>query len=143
MSKKPRVSPEAKVNELLYLLQVYEAQLKTLENQLSLINLRLQELKAAKEFLTSLSSLDLNTELLFPIGGGVFIRGKVIDKENVLMEIGANVVVKRGLNESSETVNNDIMDLENTKKQIEQQTMQLLNKYEELRRLLEQYLGRK
>ncbi|MGQ4834112.1 MAG: prefoldin subunit alpha [Candidatus Asgardarchaeia archaeon] len=143
MSKKPRVSPEAKVNELLYLLQVYEAQLKTLENQLSLINLRLQELKAAKEFLTSLSSLDLNTELLFPIGGGVFIRGKVIDKENVLMDIGANVVVKRGLNESSETVNNDIMDLENTKKQIEQQTMQLLNKYEELRRLLEQYLGRK
>ncbi len=143
MSKKPQGATEAKVNELLYLIQVYEAQLKSLENQLNLVNLRLQELKAAKEFLTSLSTLDLDTELLFPIGGGVFIRGKVIDKEHVLMDIGANVVVKRLLSESNETVNNDIVDLENTKKQIEQQTVQVLRKYEELRQILERYLSRK
>ena len=93
-------------------MQIYEAQARSLNEQLNLINLKLEELKSAKAFLDSLKTIDVNTELLFPIGGGVFVKGRISNKEYVLMDIGANVIVKRAVSESTDAVNNNIINLE-------------------------------
>ena len=107
MSKQPQSrSVRAKIGEILYLMQIYEAQARSLNEQLNLINLKLEELKSAKAFLDSLKTIDANTELLFPIGGGVFVKGRISNKEYVLMDIGANVIVKRAVSESTDAVNN-------------------------------------
>lgn len=140
MSKQPQPkSIRAKISEILYLMQIYEAQARSLNEQLNLINLRLEELKLAKAFLDSLKTIDVNTELLFPIGGGVFVRGRISDKEYVLMDIGANVIVKRAVPESTDAVNNNIINLEDARTKLEGQLAQVIQKYNELQKLLEKY----
>jgi len=120
-------------------MQIYEAQARSLNEQLNLINLKLEELKSAKAFLDSLKTIDVNTELLFPIGGGVFVKGRISNKEYVLMDIGANVIVKRAVSESTDAVNNNIINLEDAKTKIEGQLAQVIQKYNELQKLLERY----
>jgi len=140
LSKQPQSrSVRAKIGEILYLMQIYEAQARSLNEQLNLINLKLEELKSAKAFLDSLKTIDVNTELLFPIGGGVFVKGRISNKEYVLMDIGANVIVKRAVSESTDAVNNNIINLEDAKTKIEGQLAQVIQKYNELQKLLERY----
>lgn len=143
MAKKPSEAEIKKqVDQLLYLLELYETQAKTLDDQLKLIELQLTEFKSAKELLDSLASLNLDKEVLFPIGGGVYIKGKVANIETVLLDVGADVLSESSVKDAADIAAKSITDLTETKSKIEASLTETVKKTNEIRTILERLTPR-
>ncbi len=143
MSKKPSAADiQKQIDQLLYLLELYEAQAKTLNDQLRLIELQLAEFKSAKELLDSLPNISLDKEVLFPIGGGVYIKGKVADSEAVLLDIGADVLSESTVKDAAEIAVKFINDLTDAKSKIEASLTETIKKSNEIRAILERLAPR-
>jgi len=143
MSKKPSAADiQKQIDQLLYLLELYEAQAKTLNDQLRLIELQLTEFKSAKELLDSLPNISLDKEVLFPIGGGVYIKGKVADSETVLLDVGADVLSESTVKDAAEIAAKSINDLTDAKSKIEASLTETIKKSNEIRAILERLAPR-
>jgi len=143
MSKKPSAADiQKQIDQLLYLLELYEAQAKTLNDQLRLIELQLTEFKSAKELLDSLPNISLDKEVLFPIGGGVYIKGKVADSETVLLDVGADVLSESKVKDAAEIAAKSINDLTDAKSKIESSLTETIKKSNEIRAILERLAPR-
>jgi len=143
MSKKPSAADiQKQIDQLLYLLELYEAQAKTLNDQLRLIELQLTEFKSAKELLDSLPNISLDKEVLFPIGGGVYIKGKVADSETVLLDVGADVLSESKVKDAAEIAAKSINDLTDAKSKIEASLTETIKKSNEIRAILERLAPR-
>ena len=138
MAKKPSEADiQKQIDQLLYLLELYDAQAKTLNDQLKLVELQLTEFKSAKELLDSLESLNLDKEVLFPIGGGVYIKGKVANVETVLLDVGADVLSESSVKDAAEIAAKSISDLTEAKSKLEASLTETIKKTNEIRALLE------
>ena len=143
MSKKPSAAEiQKQIDQLLYLLELYDAQAKTLNDQLRLIELQLTEFKSAKELLDSLPNISLDKEVLFPIGGGVYIKGKVANSETVLLDIGADVLSESSVKDAADIASKSINDLTEAKSKIEASLTETLKKSNEIRAILERLAPR-
>ena len=143
MSKKPSAADVQKqIDQLLYLLELYEAQAKTLNDQLRLIELQLTEFKSAKELLDSLPTMSLDKEVLFPIGGGVYIKGKVADSETVLLDVGADVLSESSVKDAADIATKSINELTDAKSKLESSLTETIKKSNEIRAILEQLAPR-
>ena len=82
-----------KVNEM----RAMEARAQYVERQLETINANISEFDIAKAAISEIDKID--GELLVPIGAGISLRMKIIDKENALVRLGAGVVVEKKMPE--------------------------------------------
>ncbi|MEM2962914.1 MAG: prefoldin subunit alpha [Candidatus Anstonellales archaeon] len=83
-------------------IEIYRQQLQALIQQATGLEAVETEMMAAKETLESAEGKD--DLLLIPIGGGVFVRGKRKKGDNVLLNIGAGLVVEKTQEEALEAL---------------------------------------
>lgn len=141
--KKPSaMDVQKQIDQLLYLLELYDAQAKVLNDQLRLIELQLTEFKSAKELLDSLPTMDLNKEVLFPIGGGVYIKGRVSDSETVLLDVGADVLSESSVKNAADIAAKSINELTDAKNKIETSLTETVKKSNEIRSIIERLAPR-
>jgi len=100
--------------------EIIKAHIAELEKQLSEIESKKAELEYLKEGLTKLKG-QKGKEMLLPFGSGVLIRGKVMDDEKVLVNIGSNVLVEKTRDEAKKIIDSQIKELEDVKKLIEKE----------------------
>ncbi|RLF05648.1 MAG: prefoldin subunit alpha [Thermoprotei archaeon] len=68
--------------------------------RIELLNATLNEVASAKSALEELEVVEEGEELLVPIGAGVYVRAKVSGKSEVLVTIGANILVEKSIEEA-------------------------------------------
>ena len=105
--------------------QMIEQELRQIEKQIILLHQQLLEFRNLEENIEELKNIKPETEMLSQIGAGIFIKSKIEDSNNLLMNIGANTAVLKTREEAMEIV----------KKQIEQINSILLRMQEEFQRL--------
>lgn len=128
---------ESKINEMLYQLQIYEAQAKSINEQLNLVNLKLSELQSAKDALDNLSKMQEDQEVLLPIGGGVYFKSKIIDTKRVFVDLGANVIAVKDATNALDIVNKNIATLSTAKSNLEKQLSDIISKSQKLQEILQ------
>ncbi|MBS7248612.1 MAG: prefoldin subunit alpha [Candidatus Jordarchaeales archaeon] len=80
-------------------LNVYEQQAQILEERLALLNQMIEETRRATIALDEIKSMDLEHEVLVSLGAGAFLKVKVAEKEKVIFQIGAGVVVEKSIDD--------------------------------------------
>jgi len=92
---------------------IYKQQAQGLLQEISLLNQTAQNLNTAREVLSNLESAKAKSEILVPVGGNTFLKATLEDKENVLVGVGADVVLKKPMPEAISTIKEQLENLKN------------------------------
>jgi len=92
-------------------IQGMNQQLQVLQNQLEVLDNQVKELNLVKESLDSVSKSEGNEEILIPMGAGIYIRGNMKEKTKVIMNVGANVVIEKNIDEALKLVDSQIEEM--------------------------------
>lgn len=118
-------------------LNEYNQQLEVFTGQLELMEQGRMEAAAAVESLESLGSAEDNIVLL-QIGGGASVRAKVLDPENVLLNIGAEVVVERPVADAISYLKDRLTEMEASQKKVIETIERIRSQMNQMAKRLEQ-----
>jgi prefoldin alpha subunit len=131
--KEVRDEQQEKLRGLIVELKTLEGTVEELETRVGIIDQAMRELNIAGMTLQNLKTLDTETETLIPVGGGAYLKAKIIDKEKVIIGIGAGVAVEKTATGANEDVGNQLADLQKLRSSLEQQFNQVIGRIEEVR----------
>ena len=104
--------------------QVLSQNLMNLKNQINGLNLQTDELKRLKESLNELKGMKERKPQV-SVGNGLFLEAKLEEPKDVLMNIGANIIVKKDFNSSLKIVDKQIDEFEKIKNQMNKELQKL------------------
>ena len=81
--------------------QTLQQYIEQVEEHLTLLNKQYVDLEASKEALREFSGANLGT-VLAPIANGVFIKAEAKDNQNLLINVGADTVVEKSVQQAIE-----------------------------------------
>lgn len=99
-------------------MQLLNQHLQQLQEQIRTLHGQVAEVKAIREDLEELE-LVKNKDSITPLGAGIFLETKIKDVKNVLLNVGAGVMVKKDINSAKKIIEKQIRDLEKIILQIE------------------------
>ena len=73
-----------------------------------------------------------DVEVLVPLINGVFVAGKIFSTDELLVNVGSGVVVKKSLHDTIEILKKQSRELREYKAKIEKEVNDLLREFEEL-----------
>ncbi len=112
---------QKKIQEKYLELQVLNSQIRQINQELSLLDSQLIEVKRVEENLEDLKEVKLNTELLTSLGPGIFIKTNLKDNKEILVNIGVDVVIKKDIDSAMDYVKKQGDKIESVIKEIEQE----------------------
>jgi len=89
--------------KIIYELGMIDSKARELEQQVALIDRQLQELRLVQEDIEKLSK-EGKREVLMPLSSDILVRGNIADSENVLVNVGAGVILKKNIKEAKEVI---------------------------------------
>lgn len=113
--------------------RAYGARVEELQKQSDLLSRLVAENKAA---IVALDNLP-REQTFFSIGAGVFVKAKLVDAENVIVEAGAKILAEKSIGDAKKLLAERRTQLESALARTRAETMELTNKL----RALEQELN--
>ncbi len=129
---------EVTVDQAINLLRAEEARVQELTNQLNQAIALMNELQLARITLENLPEEE--SEVLLPIGSGVFVPSKATRNAKILVNIGSGVVVEKTVEEAVQFLKTRIETLDKTIKQISSSLNQANKNVSVLRRKIDEVL---
>jgi prefoldin alpha subunit len=121
-------------------LQILEGTADSIQQRLNYLNVALRELSYTHLTLEGVEKEQSDASILVPIGGGSFIRAKLEAPDKIIVGMGAGVSIEKTIAEAKDIVHNRLGALEKSRSETQQQLVQVLNKVQEDRTLLNQML---
>ncbi|MCD4759626.1 prefoldin subunit alpha [archaeon] len=90
--------------------QLMGQQVQQIEQQVATIGMQLTELEQLKENLIELKTLK-NKKIHTPIGAGIFLESELKETNNVLLNVGANVIVKKDTDSAIKLLEGQVVEL--------------------------------
>jgi prefoldin alpha subunit len=118
-------------------LQYLEGTAQAIQQRISLIDAAITEMQVANSTMEGLRSESVGEDVLVPIGGGSYIRAKIGDNEKLIVGIGADVAIEKGLPEAIESYNARVAELQKARSALERQIEQVLARIERGRQELQ------
>lgn len=112
MAKVDRETFEKELQRKYLQLQLYKHQLNTLIEQKNSIESRVEELKMTIHALEGLEKIKKGDEMWSSVGSSAFVMSDIKDTENVLINIGAGVVIKNTRKRSAEILQSRLNEME-------------------------------
>ncbi len=94
-AKETREGKEKTVQEKYIHLQIIAEQMRQVQQQIELIDEQLVELNAIMQSLDDFNQIKEGSNMLVPVQSGIFAKGKIEDTNELLVNVGSNVVVKK------------------------------------------------
>ncbi len=106
-------------------LQIYKHQLNALIEEKNKIDSRVEELRMTINALEKLEKTKNGEEIWSPLGSNAFVISDIKDSENIMLSIGAGVVVKKNRKSSLEILQSRLDEMNEVNKALEDE----LHKY--------------
>lgn len=133
---------QKQLQQNLYMLEVYKAQMENLATQSELVENSLLDFMQTKETLTKIKELNESSEFLIPIGANTFVFGKITDNKKVITSIGSNVSVEENIEKVIQRIEDKIKEFEDLSEKIAQEMQKIQNKFSELRQKTQEMYSR-
>jgi len=101
-------------------------------------NAAITELRVSSMTLEGLEKEKKGSQLFVPIGGGSYVKAKLVTAKKVVVSIGADVAVERTFKDAKEELETHIAELEKTREALGQQFNQVVERIQENRGKLEE-----
>ena len=107
-----------KAQELYAELQELNQNVKHFQNQLDAITQQLLELAATSSSLEELNKIEVGKEIFVPLSSGIFVKAGIKDTSNLLVNVGANVVVKKDVISTKKLIQKQMDELKKIQNQM-------------------------
>ena len=114
-----------------------EETVNELQSRSSMINSAINELRISNVTLEGLKNEKKGSQLFVPIGGGSYVKAKLITAKKVVVGIGADIAVEKTVKETKVDLAARIADMEKTREALGQQLNQVIGRIQENRARLE------
>lgn len=111
---------------------IYKSQVEGIVKELALLNSTANNLQMAKQTLENINELKEKPEVMLPIGGNAFLKADVKDTEHVLVGIGSDVIVKKGIPDAVSTIEKQLDDINKARNKMEEQVKDIDKKMSDL-----------
>ena len=109
---------EKKAQEMYMQFQVLDQNIKQLQKQLEMITHQLIELNATSNSLDELKTIGNGKEIFVPLSSGIFAKASIKDTSELLVNVGANVVVRKDVASTKTLIQNQMEEIKKIQKQI-------------------------
>ena len=123
-------------------LQLVDKQIKQLQQQLQIVETQIIELTALVQGLDEFNNIKSGTEILVPIGSGIFAKASLKDNNTFLVNVGSNVVVKKDLNGVKGMLRVQLEELNKLKNQLASELNSMTAQLQEIERSAEAMLSK-
>ena len=89
-------------------LQMLNSQIQQVQQQIQTFNNQLQELEFLKQSLSEFKDVKKDSEVLVPLSSGMFMKAKLLDTKELMLNVGGNVVVKKTITESVKLIDKQV-----------------------------------
>ena len=117
-------------------LQMVGQQMQQMQKQLELVSNQTVELQKTKKALDDISKTEPGTETVFPLASGIFLKGKITDNKEVVMNVGADTAVNKTIPESQKIIDQQLKEMTDFKKQLDGNLANIASKSQELEKEL-------
>jgi prefoldin alpha subunit len=115
-----------------------EEAVNELQSRINITNAAITELRVSSLTLEGLEKEKKGSQLFVPIGGGSYVKAKLVTAKKVVVGIGADVAVERTLKEAKQELEVRIGELEKTREALGQQFNQVVARIQENRGKIEE-----
>ena len=112
--------------------QLMGQQLQQIDQQLATLDMQSEELNQLIESLEELKKHDKKS-IYTPMGAGVFIESELKKPEDLLLNVGSNVIVKKDTESAIKIIKNQVEELSKIKSQMKQEYEKLINTFKDLK----------
>jgi prefoldin alpha subunit len=116
---------EKQLRRLVTEIRMMEGTVQILEQRLQLLTASIAELRLAQGSLGDLKSAEPGSNLLVPVGGGVFMDAKLGDITKVVVGIGAGVSVEMGYDKAVGDIGERLQEMEKAQASVQDQLGQV------------------
>ena len=109
---------EKKAQEMYMEFQMIDQHVKQLQKQLEMVTNQLIELASTNNSLEEFKKIEIGKEIFVPLSSGIFVKAGIKDTSELLVNIGANVAVKKDISSTKKLIHNQIEELEKIQKQM-------------------------
>ena len=113
--------------------QFVDQQIKTLQQQLMMLEQQSAEIASLMDNLETLKNVKPNTSAFAEIGPGIAVETSITNAKHVVMNVGANTMVKKTIPEAQKTLQSQVEDIQNVTKNMEMEIQKLLSHAQYLR----------
>lgn len=110
--------------------QILQARLESLNKQREFISSKLLEIQSTLQSIEEVKKSGENT--LFSIGSNAHVYGKIVNKEKMIVEIGANVALEKTFEEGRSFLEKRKKELEDALSETEKNIQEIINTLNEL-----------
>ena len=94
------MTKEEEITRNLTLIEYYKQQLESIDMQLQYLQSTLADYQRAKMTVGQLNGVDEDSEVLIPVGAGTFVNASLKNTSNVLIGVGAGIVIEKPADEA-------------------------------------------
>jgi len=109
----------AKIDNKILQLNMLDQELKKLEQGAMEIEKHLYELQLTQNALEDLRSKG-NSEVMIPLAGGIFVKGKIEDASKVLVHVGNKILAKKSIGDAKKILEKQMDKMMDNKKIVEE-----------------------
>ena len=109
---------EKKAQELYMQFQMLDQHIKQLQSQLEAVTSQLIELSVTSSSLDEFKNLSSGKEIFVPLSSGIFAKASIKDTSELLVNVGANVAVKKDVTSTKSLIQNQMEEIKKIQKQM-------------------------
>lgn len=109
---------EKKAQEMYMQFQVLDQHIKQLQKQLEVATHQLIELNTTYNSLDEFNKIDTHKEIFVPLSSGIFAKANITNTSELLVNVGANVAVKKDIASTKKLIQNQIEEIKKIQKQM-------------------------
>jgi len=113
-----KISNQQELQQSILYLEFIKEQLTTLNEQMEILELAINEHNQAIETLNDFKNINKDDEILFPIGADSLVFAKIADPSKVILNIGASLAKEEKLKDAIEKLSSRIEKIEGNKTKI-------------------------
>ncbi|MEM4258874.1 MAG: prefoldin subunit alpha [Candidatus Thermoplasmatota archaeon] len=126
------MATEQEITRNMTLLEYYKEQLNTIDIQMQMVQAAMADMYKAKMTVESIQKTAQKSEILIPIGGGVYLQGMLGDTSKVLVGVGADIVIEKTSEEAVKKIDERIQSLSESQQKLLQMGQRLEQEAAEL-----------
>ena len=117
--------------------QMLSKQMQAIQQHFVKVDESLQELNATENALSEISEVKIGSEILVPMASGIFLKAKLQENSEVLINSGSSVVVQKSIKDAKSLIQSQERELIDFKDNLQEQMEEIHSRMEHIRKKVE------
>ena len=134
---------EKKTQEMYMEFQVLDQHIKQLQRQLEIVTQQLFELTVTSNSLDGFNKISTEKDVFVPLSSGIFAQARLKDTSELLVNVGANVIVKKDVASAKKLIQDQTEEIKKIQKQMLDELEKMTNHAAQLEVQLQSLISEK